>query len=307
VVCKSQFWCDEVRRIVHPEASEDTIFAMIKVYLDESGIHDDAAICTVAGYAASWKKWKRFIKAWQRVLKQFGLLEVGFHAQQFFARAGKEYRGWTPADTTDCFDRLIATINVIKACPVGSCLIVDVFRRLNVDERRYLTGARYDMSRSKWLTSGAPETPYHLPIQQVVVDAAHLASPSKKAHFVHDQQKQYGPLVLERFSELRNILAIKECLGDIVFSPRLEAVPLQAADLIAFVATKYAEARLATGNPRIAPSYEFRRVMERPNNIRFLDENGIALLLDGCPTALRTSLIATRRGRFDHLRGRIGR
>jgi hypothetical protein len=92
-----------------------------------------------------------------------------------------------------------------------------------------------------------------------------------------------------------------------VFSPRLEAIPLQAADLHAFLATKYAEARLKSGNPKVEPSYFFRRVMERPNNVRFLDEGGLAFLLDGCPQVFRTSLMPpVPRTGYGALRGGIG-
>ncbi len=263
---------------------------MIKVYLDESGIHEGAPVCTVAGYAAPWKAWKRiFIPKWDRALKDCGIQDVGFHAKDFFARADKKYQGWTEADTTECFNLLVNVINQSDLRPVGGCIVSEVFWKLNPDERRYLTGGRFDEKRDKWLTSGAPKTPYHFPIQQAVIDAGMMASPDNKVHFVHDQQKQYAPLVLERFIELKQTLRIKDNLGDFVFASRLEATPLQAADLIAYLATKYAERRLETGNPTVEPSYEFHRLMERKNEMRFLDESSVSLLLKGCPKKFRTT------------------
>ena len=292
VVCESQpaKWIEELPRLVHPNPSATTLFGMIKVYLDESGIHQGAAICTVAGYAASWENWKQFVPRWNKALKAFGLEESGFHAKRFFARAGKEYRGWKEVDTTECFNHLMNAINAARVVPVGSCLIVELFNRLNADERRYLTGAKFDVVRKKWLTSGAPNTPYHVPIQQAVIDAAKMTPVGSKVHFVHDQQTQYAPLVLERFAELKQILSVRDKLGDMVFSSRQEAVPLQAADLVAFVATKYGEAKILDRSA--PPSYEFQRIMERPNNrLRFFDERGLKLILGRCPSQFRTSLV----------------
>src|SRR5438309_137884 len=99
---------------------------MIKTYLDESGIHADAAVCTVVGYAATWKHWKNFIPAWNKVLNRFGLGEVGFHAKDFFNRRGTTYKGWTDQQTTTCFNELVGIVNGIKPVPVGGCVIVDI-------------------------------------------------------------------------------------------------------------------------------------------------------------------------------------
>jgi hypothetical protein len=228
---------------------------------------------------------------WQRVLKQFGLEGIGVHAKRFFPRRGPEYEGWKEADTVECFNSLIAVINAAEVRAVGASLVVDIFNQLNADERRYVTGAQFGIKANKWLTSGAPKTPYHVPVQHAVIDGGKMASPENKAHFVHDQQNQYAPLVLERFAELKKALKIKDNLGDMVFSSRLEAIPLQAADLIAYVATKHAEARLASGLPNVPLSYESRRILERPHDLRFIDRHGISLILDGCPAHLRTSFL----------------
>jgi hypothetical protein len=289
---KSQLaWIRDLRIIVHPEADDHTIFAMIKVYLDESGIHEGATICTVAGYAAPWKKWKTvFVPGWAKVLRKFGLEHCGFHGTNFFPRSGIDYRDWKEEDTVACFNALVNIVNAAELTPIGGSVVTEVFWRLNADERRYITGARYDEQTQKWLTSGAPKTPYHFPVQQAVVDSAGMASSTNKAHFVHDQHKQYAPLVLERFAQLKeNLTERRDRLGDFVFSPRMEATPLQAADMMAYQATKYAEQRVETGNPRVEPNYYFRRLMERKNNLRFLDDYAVALLLEGCPPHLRTT------------------
>jgi hypothetical protein len=261
---------------------------MIKVYLDESGIHQGAAVCTVAGYAAPWRAWKKiFVKEWPRVLKRFGLSD--FHAKRFFKRAGDEYAGWTEGETIDCFNQLVAVINQAHLTPVGAAVVTQSFWKLSQEERRWITGAEFDVDTSKWLDSGAPKTPYHLPVRHAVIESAKFGSPDNKVHYVHDRQDQYAPLVLEGFNQLKETLRSRDNLGDMVFSGRREAIPLQAADLIAYHVAKYAESRLQTGEPHPTPSYEMQRLMERPNEIRYYDDYGLSLLLSGCPQAIRTT------------------
>jgi hypothetical protein len=64
---------------------------------------------------------------------------------------------------------------------------------------------------------------YHLPIQQVVVDAGGLATRQNKVQFVRDQQKQYAPLVLQRFAELKQIEGLHDNLGNLDVASRLVA------------------------------------------------------------------------------------
>ena len=132
MVCASQRWIDDLRYIVHPEANEATIFAMIKAYLDESGIHDGAAICTVAGYAAPWRQWKKFTPKWQSILKKvwFGTRRLSREKSFFFCR-GTDYKDWKEADTIECFNHLIGVINGIKATPIGEHVWWSMFFRVS--------------------------------------------------------------------------------------------------------------------------------------------------------------------------------
>lgn len=42
---------------------------MIEAYMDESGIHEGAHVCVIAGYWGSQKKWKRFETRWREILR----------------------------------------------------------------------------------------------------------------------------------------------------------------------------------------------------------------------------------------------
>jgi hypothetical protein len=51
--------------------SHPKIFAMIDAYLDESGIHDGAAVCVIAGFYGGRGHWRRFESLWRYTLSQF--------------------------------------------------------------------------------------------------------------------------------------------------------------------------------------------------------------------------------------------
>ncbi|MGD0793495.1 MAG: hypothetical protein ABR920_17135 [Terriglobales bacterium] len=44
---------------------------MIDAYLDESGVHDGAAMCVIAGYFGGNGQFRRFERDWKKVLSRF--------------------------------------------------------------------------------------------------------------------------------------------------------------------------------------------------------------------------------------------
>ncbi|HUS19188.1 MAG TPA: hypothetical protein VMZ25_06025, partial [Terriglobales bacterium] len=119
---------------------------MLKVFLDESGIHSGAEVCVVAGYANSARRWKVFEQLWKQRLNKAGLLE--FKAARFFRRNSDgsgcgDYHGWKREELIALFNDLVAIINKTKPLLIGSVLAVNDFLQLSKDEREYLTGGRW--------------------------------------------------------------------------------------------------------------------------------------------------------------------
>jgi hypothetical protein len=53
---------------------------MMETYLDESGIHNDAKICVIAGYWGKPGAWEKFEIRWRRILASAGVPLEKFHA-----------------------------------------------------------------------------------------------------------------------------------------------------------------------------------------------------------------------------------
>jgi hypothetical protein len=225
----------------------------VGVCADESGIHDEAPICILAGYIASVKQWIWFDARWVEVLEKF---DVGdFHSKDFFAvdssgkrvgkyrrwsdRATKEsYGDWSDAKASDFLVRLLAAVHNTRMEPLGAYVQTDVFSSFTYGERKYLTGGkfRFDNGQIKWLTSGAPTKPYFLIYDHCLAEATQRTKPGHKALFIFDQQKTFEGRALQQFGETAAVLSQApegwgKRFAGVLFQERHEVPGLQAADL----------------------------------------------------------------------------
>jgi Protein of unknown function (DUF3800) len=256
---------------------------MLKSYMDESGIHEQAKHCVIAGYVASTSAWKTFEKAWRRILAKAGHDE--FHAQRFFSRDPQgncvgPYAGWS-LDQADAFlNRLLATIKSCDLYALGSIVNTDLFRSFSLNQRRFLTGGEF--RGSKWLRSGAPSKPYYLPFHHCVTEAAHRCAEGAKVHFFFDRNEQLSNWALALYRRLAQYLEVRERLGDIAFPNSRDALPLQAADLLCHAVRSQID---STNAPATSEwSYVLRNAMKRGGRVWCFDEPVLRKLVEKCPT-----------------------
>jgi hypothetical protein len=228
------------------------------VAADESGIHDSAVVCLLAGYIASIRQWAIFTERWNHVLVKFDVTD--FHSKDFFAfdpdkgrRTGsyvsrssgekKSYGDWSDADANEFISGLVDTICAGRINPIGASVDVPAFRRLTYGERKFLTGAWFD--GKKWKSSGAPSKPYFLVYDHCLVEAGQKTKHGKKTLFIFDQQKQFESRAIEQFAESAVMLGEKRHdslvsrYAGVLFRSRVGAPGLQAADLYAHCWHRY--------------------------------------------------------------------
>jgi hypothetical protein len=83
---------------------------MVEAYMDESGIHEGAHVCVVAGYWGSVKKWVRFESSWKEILndaKEPSLKEI--HSTDFWYSDGRR-KGVFALWSDDKADRFISDL-----------------------------------------------------------------------------------------------------------------------------------------------------------------------------------------------------
>jgi hypothetical protein len=228
----------------------------VAVCADESGIHDSASVCLLAGYITGMPSWRRFEHEWESVLQRYDVLD--FHAKDFFAvdpsgtKTGKYRRGSDPSTKayyaewplrryTGFLEDLLGVIASSRLVPIGAMVQTKDFFSYTYGERRWLTGG-FIRGDGKWMTTGAPNRPYHLLFDHILVDAAHKTNAGKKILYVFDQQKAYESRAIQQFGEAAAAVneGIRTKFGAVNYVERHEAPGVQVADLYVHCWHRYA-------------------------------------------------------------------
>lgn len=154
---------------------------MIDAYLDESGVHQGAEVCMIAGYFGGRGQWRKFGNAWEQVLGDFDVPLNEFHAQNLVKRTNF-FHGWTDTESNELQFALAQTIAEFKIHPVAQGVLVKDFFKFSLMARRFMTGAT--LTREGQLEeTGSPERPYFDPFQPVLKRVLNYAPVGGKAHF----------------------------------------------------------------------------------------------------------------------------
>jgi hypothetical protein len=228
---------DELVKLVHPQDGHRKVFAMIQAYLDESGIHDGAKICVIAGYFGGPAQLKRLERAWKQTMREFSFEMKDFHAKDLIKNA-------------DYWPMLFALADTVgmqrKVYPLSEAVVVDDFLAFSLEERRFLTGAVLLPGSGKLATSGCPSKAYFVPFLNVVKTVTDAAPRGGKAHFAFGIDKQFSEYAVAVFKELAKHASVNRLeqardwktsdrLGDPIFPKAAETPQLQAADLLVHV------------------------------------------------------------------------
>jgi hypothetical protein len=206
---------------------------MIDAYLDESGIHDGAAICVIAGYFGGKGQMRKLERAWKTVLADFDFPMEEFHAKDLIKSHMHQpmLRGLA---------RAIAGQE--KVCPVSYGIVVEDFYSFSLEQRRFMTGATIDPKTIKLITSGCPTKPYFVPFQNVVRLVTDYAPVGGKAHLNFGVDRSFAEYALAMFKQIQEQAKVGprpwstwksvDRLGAALFPKASETAPLQAADLL---------------------------------------------------------------------------
>ena len=223
---------DELVRLVRPRDGHKKVFAMIDAYLDESGIHEGAKVCVIAGYFGGPGQMKRFEKAWKNTLAEYSFPMKDFHAKNLLKKPKH-------APMLKSLAKLAG--QQPKVYPVAYGLVVDDFNRFSLAERKFLTGATIGNKSGKLLSSGCPSKPYFCPFQSVIKIVCGYAPVGGKAHFSFGLGRSFAEYALQLFKQMHaeseiqkpfNTWNSRNRLGEPLFPLAEETAPLQAADLL---------------------------------------------------------------------------
>lgn len=281
------------------------------VAADESGIHDSAVVCLVAGYIAGVGRWARFTEHWNAVLKKNDVMD--FHSKEFFAhnsagRVGRyqslstgekrSYGDWTDKQANSFIEALLGIIDTSGVFPIGGSVDVAAFRRLTYGERRFLTGGHFD--GTAWRTSGAPSKPYFLVYDHCLVVAGNQTKPGLKTLFIFDEQKQYESRAIQQFGESLGAMGAQppnspgpppNRFAGVLFRSRIGAPGLQAADLYAHCWYRYLTDEKNIGRQRRAALNVLTRTQK---GMGYYNAEHFERMLSRLPSEVRAAIQATK-------------
>ena len=78
---------------------------MLKVYIDESGIHDGSPVVTVGAYLARPKQWAAFTEEWSRAIKPINVYRAADAAS-----CRGEFKGWSKVEVAALAERVLPII-----------------------------------------------------------------------------------------------------------------------------------------------------------------------------------------------------
>jgi hypothetical protein len=194
---------------------------LLRVYIDESGTDKGAPVLTVAGYVAKPSQWQTFSKEWTRVLKPTGIKV--YHATDAQACRG-EFEGWKKEEVAALASKLLP---IIPKYAAGISI--------NLNMRDFDAA----LEKRPELRSCFPD-PYGACFHWMTLKLVELAKKHNgEARFalIHEQNSQQHE-AQEAYDWIKDRRDTDGSLISLTFAKKDEFVPLQAADILAFEASK---------------------------------------------------------------------
>lgn len=215
---------------------------MFEAYLDETGIHDGAPFCVIAGYFGGPGQFRKFSKSWHGALSAFEVPLAQFHALDFM-KGRKFFYGWDAAKRDGLADALAAAVIRYKLYPVSVGLVVDDFKGLTLMQRRFFTGAT--VLDGRLVTSGCPNKPCFAPFQHCIKQVVSYAAVGGNADFFFGTDRPFAKYAETLYRAIKGSRQPDETrcrLGKIDFPLAKETPALQAADLLAYLTATHMQA-----------------------------------------------------------------
>lgn len=250
-------WVSHYARGTHPlgHSIANKRFAMIRVYMDDSGTHLDSPYCLIAGYWGGHGQWVKFEREWKNVLDKYHVPE--FHAKTYWARDDKQerigpYKGWDNERRKKFLFSLLTVIGNHKIYPFAHGVHRSEWNKQTPAERQVFCGASGRLQ--------APDNPMYMAFSTCILRTIRYCRPGVVMHFVFDSNRNTNAWATICYSELKNLMSREGRegagnLGDLTFADSKRALPLQAADLLAYEAYKYSIWADGDFTKKVRPSY----------------------------------------------------
>jgi hypothetical protein len=189
---------------------------VLKIYLDESGTHDNSPVVTVGAYVGRPQEWQAWTKKWNVAKRPIEVV----HATDAQSLHG-EFEGWSKPDRDELVKRLLPVIVNANFPGIVIGIHMDAFREAlhGHDDLTSIFG-----------------TPYGACFQWLVQSVMYLQARTRNQEriiFVHEGN-DYQKEALQSFDHIERYGNPQGTTIEILFGDKGSYPPLQAADILAY-------------------------------------------------------------------------
>lgn len=239
-----------------------TAVAMIEAYFDESGSHDDSPLLCVAGYVLTDERARRLSNEWNEVLKDFAL---PYFRMSQCAHGKGPFEQLRRGQCIDVSSRMIAAIRRNVTCGFAVTLIPTQFETIL---RGLLAWSAYSFCAHGVLSG----------VQSLLEDSHYKGDVSFFFESGHRDAREADSLM----RELEKLPSLNYGSYSHTFVPKAKAIPLQAADLLAWQWFTDKKHQLAGAQRR----KDCANLLSAPHNVLHVGEEELKRFADGINAGL---------------------
>jgi hypothetical protein len=215
------------------------VVIMIKTFMDETGIHDDAEMVAVGGYLARPMAWRDWTKDWNTHKRKVppGRKPIKVFHSTDCANHKKEFEGWTKEERDPYVAQLLPVIreHELAGIVIGVNLLALAEAMRTHPELLEMFGTPYTAC-FQWAIS-------------IIMDFATGHGRGERMAFVHETNAFKGE-ALKAFDYVEKYLNPRKIPMTMAFGSKADYPPLQAADVLAYEGGKFL--KNPKGTPRRA-------------------------------------------------------
>ena len=194
--------------------------AVLGVYMDKFGIHDDLPVVTVGAYFGRTRAWRSFTKEWNATKEPIKI----FHAADCANFEG-EFKGWKKEDR----DAFVANLlPVLTRHPIVGLAI-----GINLRDFEAAMKSRPDLLE----VFGNPYTACFRWSARMIADTIEKIGLNEAIAFIHENNSFEGE-ARDAFSFVEQGRHLESGPMSLTFGSKQDFVPLQAADILAYESNK---------------------------------------------------------------------
>lgn len=229
---------------------DDTFVA----YFDDGGHTSDSLVISVAAVAAKTTAWERFNAKWSKRLRRAEIL--AFHMTDYENRK-KGFEGWEEDKRLPLITDLAAILKNSIACGIGATVVM----------KDWLAVMPEQFERPDFI---AKRGPYPLLFQvciEHILSTIKIESP-QTLECVFDKNLFIRASLDEHYRHVLNAHPYSSQLGTLTFDTALRAVPLQAADILAYEGHKHIRNQVVEHGQR--PERKLHAMLRKSTRIKYL-------------------------------------